>query len=588
MTANISDLAPEILDLITRFIPSGQSSNYEYPDGVIEHHYLKPLRTVRHRDLANLRLTCRAFDRAVQPVLFSEISVDCMYARTSIVRSQLSSLAGAQEGPWTRHTKKLNIITLDPYFDRRPIRGSRERWRYEEKDLTAAQQELGKEMKEIVASTLLKALKSLPLIHTLNWFVHGSDPMNELAAHLGRLQTLKNLSLVFWNADILALDYPLDAFSNLTHLQVGFYLEADAGPESYGRPTYRSTAIDTAQLSHRWSRLLESSPELVSLRIDSDQDYTDHPSWRTGHPVPVKTLTSSPACRHLTHLVMGNINPPDPLVIYRQLCANLTSLISVELMHCEESNAIAFWSAVFDSKLFLSSIKIDLVTPELESYLLRPDVPLESFSFDGRYFQIVDFREVLFTKVLEIHAKTLRVLDIPATLHPWYEVEIDDDVDSVGYAQDTPAMRWSKTSIPLCTELRSLGLNIDLRSTVAGERMDPGRLIAQHGPTESRSLAAQKIAKFLRALSCLPNLRVVNVHSSWDLNTSNAIHEMLRHARISKADNGLRCDVEFEEAVYHPTPPPPDAPDGSPWRYVNIAEGFEIEDLHLCSSLGRV
>ena len=141
--------------------------DFQYPMSTFKQ-YMKPLATVRHRDLAQLRLSCKAFDRAVQPVLFSEISIDCEYTRTSIVRAQLSSLAEDTDGPWRLYTKKLNIITLDPTFNRErigdPTTDSLHHW---EQDISGWKSENVKEMKAIIAQFLPTALKSLPNVHTL-------------------------------------------------------------------------------------------------------------------------------------------------------------------------------------------------------------------------------------------------------------------------------------------------------------------------------------------------------------------------------------------------------------------------------------
>ena len=83
--------------------------------------------TDRYRRIAPLRTICRAFDDAVQPILFSEVLIDCLHTRLDIVQSQFESLSSG-EGPWGRCARSLKIVNLDPCYDRRPSGGGVQYW----------------------------------------------------------------------------------------------------------------------------------------------------------------------------------------------------------------------------------------------------------------------------------------------------------------------------------------------------------------------------------------------------------------------------------------------------------------------------
>lgn len=117
-----------------------------------------PLRETsdRYRRLAPLRTICSAFDDAIQPVLFSEVVIDCLYTRLDIVRSQFESLSMGT-GPWRRFTKSLKVVNLNPCYDRRPSGGGVQYW----KDyLGQEQRDSAYDMEELVQTSLLPAIRN--------------------------------------------------------------------------------------------------------------------------------------------------------------------------------------------------------------------------------------------------------------------------------------------------------------------------------------------------------------------------------------------------------------------------------------------
>lgn len=248
---------------------------------------------------------------------------------------------------------------------------------------------------------------------------------------------------MFWGA----VDFPLDAFSDIDNLQVIFHVEVDECGETH----------NTKELSDRWGRLLERSQSLKSLKIDSDQYYFSRPRWTHGHPFPHDSLAIRPY-EGLTHLVWGFIQCSDE-ALFRGMFANLSALTSVVVKDCTDDATKAFWSALSTSPIRLSSIDVEVIPLALKHYLLRTDVPLQSFRLCHRWDPLEDISDIIFTSLLEIHSATIQALDVSTILHTQYYVNNGPTFKKVGQK----ANHWDDTRILECAQLRSLALVFDLR-----------------------------------------------------------------------------------------------------------------------------
>lgn len=180
-TAKITDLPFELLENIIDFIPYTEKT--PLPNGTVNLDFADEVgcqfkgKTNRHRILAPLRQTCHAFDEVVQPILFSEITLDCLHSRLEIVRLQISSLANEKDGPWRKWTKTLKILNLDPCYDGRPSDGG---WQYWIGYLNAEQRKSVEDVREIVSEDLVPSLQtSLPELESVIWFARSGDPIHE-------------------------------------------------------------------------------------------------------------------------------------------------------------------------------------------------------------------------------------------------------------------------------------------------------------------------------------------------------------------------------------------------------------------------
>ena len=138
-------------------MPTPHSSAASSPSGGREWGY--PLRedSDQLHKLAPLRRTCRAFDAAIQPILFSEVTIDCLYTRLDIIDHQSSCFEDNVNGPWNHCTRKLRIVNLDPCYDTKPSGGGVQYW---EEYFSQEQREQAGQMKTMIQERLLPSLRN--------------------------------------------------------------------------------------------------------------------------------------------------------------------------------------------------------------------------------------------------------------------------------------------------------------------------------------------------------------------------------------------------------------------------------------------
>ncbi|KAF6746805.1 hypothetical protein DFP72DRAFT_922321 [Ephemerocybe angulata] len=497
--AKITDLPFELLENIIDLIPYTEKT--PFPNGTVISYFTEEVecqfkgKTNRHRILAPLRQTCHAFDEVVQPILFSEITFDCLHTRLEIVRLQISSLANEKDGPWSKWTK---------------TGGGMQYW---VEYLNAKQRGSVEDMREMVSKGLIPSLQtSLPELESVIWIVRSGDPIHELVSHFSKVKKLSSLKLIFWN-DSVVPDFPLDAFSNLKELSLTLYLDDDRRIRALREPWFS----EAKQLMKKLHCVVDSSPGMTFLGIAKRHEDAYWDNFTTVFPAEFLLTPASRSLRHFAlhhfHLKVNEDKSP-PYDFYRRLVSNLPSLTSVVLMKCEGYGGDAFWSAIFQSKTLLSSIKVDRPTPALMEYLQRPDVPLESLTlflsrfstYDCSLEKVRDMAFQTYSSVLKIHASTLKHLDIPASyqalwwlevsaekeLNPFTSLDIDDrdTRDSCVYLEQTDLFH--------CGELRTLGVALDTRRTTS----DVSSAVSMNG----------KVTGFLEHVSSLNKLETVTIY----------------------------------------------------------------------------
>lgn len=457
--------------------------------------------TDRYRRIAPLRAVCRAFDDAVQPILFSEVVIDCLHTRLDVVQSQFESLSSGR-GPWRRYARSLKIVNLDPCYDRRPSGGGVQYWTEyfseEQRDNAYKMEELiqarlipsiqtGFPNLEAVRSERIYALRHTKLTEADSWFVRRSDPVQELIGYLAAVKTLKSLTLVLWN-DRVIRDFPLDSFSNLCHISLFFFNDDNA--KRMDDVWYR----DARRLFQRLHLLVESSPELAALKIG--KVYRERQRSEEDLKIPLFPLDFllTPAAQQLCHLSLRRFDlvradeDTIPGDYYTRLTQNLTSLTSLDLTECNYYTCPALWNAICDSNVLLSSIKVDYFTAGLVKYLHRPDVPLRVLTLvlhrfslyeDIHWDQAGDLAVQCFTTILETHKDTLQTLDfqvMPQYLW-WLEVEKPANgearSDQQRPSQIARRIYLEDTSLLRCKELRKISVTLDLRDVEGPTEVTP-------------------------------------------------------------------------------------------------------------------
>ncbi|KAF6761031.1 hypothetical protein DFP72DRAFT_879886 [Ephemerocybe angulata] len=580
-TAKITDLPFELLENIIDLIP--YIDKPPLPNGTVNLDFADELgcqfkgKTNRRRILAPLRQTCHAFDEVVQPILFSEITFDCLHTRLEIVRLQISSLANEKDGPWRKWTKTLKILNLDPCYDGRPIGGLQ----YWIGNLNAEQRKSVKDVREIVSKDLVPSLQtSLPELESVIWFTRSGDPIRELASHFSKVKKLSSLKLIFWN-DSVVRDFPLDAFSDLRELSLTLYLDG------ISRTLHKRWLLEAKPLMKKLHRVVESSPRMTFLSVAKR-----HPDalWENSSTVFPDDFLLTPTSRSLRHLALHhthlkvNEDESPPYDFYRRLVSNLPSLTSVVLMKCEGYGGDAFWSAIFQSNTLLSSIKVDRPTPALMEYLQRPDVPLESLTlflsrfstYDCSLEKVRDMAFQTYSSVLKIHASTLKHLDIPASyqvlwwlevseeknLNPFPSLDIEDRLPRDG------CVYLEQSDLFHCGELRALGVVLDARRTTSDV---------------SSAVSMNDKVQFLQHVSSLEKLETVTIYCPYPYKSDGPSYYQIQ-GDIASAIEGFRIagsdrarfafEVLFMESRYQMVAFDVEGDGGNmgdrAWRFVDI------------------
>ncbi|KAJ2930130.1 hypothetical protein H1R20_g6934, partial [Candolleomyces eurysporus] len=599
--AKITDLAFELLHQIMLLVPHREPTAYSLTaSSSLGREWGHPLRedSDQLHKLACLRRTCRAFDAAIQPILFSELTLDCFYTRLDIVDHQLSCFKDNVNGPWNHCTRKLRIVNLDPCYDRNPSFGGMSYW---EEYLNQEQRDQAGEMKTMIRERLLPSLRDgLPNIESLRWFVRVGDPVEQLVAHFSQLPSLTSLELVFWS-DRVFPDFPLDAFSNLTKVDLFFsHDEQEVWMD-------HAWADNARALFRRLDKVIEASPSLTSLKLRKRDRYDITQFVRPSFPVE---LLLSPSSRNLRHLTLQRLDPVD---CYPKLLHNLTSLTSVDLTKCDYETESVFWHAMLKSNIHLTSIRLDYVNANLITYISQPKVPLESLTLlletyhhrdDPDWEENRSLAHKTYTTVLEVHSGTLKHLDIQATGPTFWWLEclsppppptpptpgaasashsapLEPDPDERFEPNDAP-MLLEETSLFQCRQLRSLGLVIDLQRALAARR--PGLV---PGAIEERVTAFLK-----QMVARMPLLDTVTIYAP-DGVFSDSVPAIIREAIqdfsvIEKDRIDAQFDVIFEESRYElrrdmsndiKCPDCEEANSNLQWRFVDInAESDEEEE----------
>ncbi|TEB38043.1 hypothetical protein FA13DRAFT_718811 [Coprinellus micaceus] len=476
--AVITDLALEVLQEIVSLLPHTRPTQDPPPTSFNSTEVGYPLKEItdRYRKIAPLRTVCRAFDDAVQPILFSEVVIDCLHTRLDIVQSQFESLSSGS-GPWRRYAGSLKILNLDPCYDRRPSSGGIQYWM---EYFSEEQRNNAYKMEELIKTRLIPSIQTgFPNLEAVSWFVRRSDPIQELTSYLATVKTLRSLTLVFWS-DRVIRDFPLDSFSNLCRISLFFF--NDNNMKRMDDIWYR----DARRLLQRLHLLVESSPEMAALKIG--KMYRERQRSEEDLEIPLFPLDFllTPAAKQLCHLSLRRFDLVQagedtmPGDYYTHLTKNLTSLTSLDLTECDYYTCPALWNAICDSNILLSSIKVDYFTAGLVKYLHRPDLPLRSLTLvlhrfslyeDIHWDEAGDLAVLCFTTVLEAHKDTLQTLDFQVMPQYLWWLEVEKPAN--GEAQSDPQrpsqiarrIYLEDTSLLRCKELRKLSVTLDLRKS---------------------------------------------------------------------------------------------------------------------------
>ncbi|KAJ3530291.1 hypothetical protein NMY22_g8633 [Coprinellus aureogranulatus] len=571
----ISDLALEILQEIISLIPHTCPTQDPPPTSFSSTEVGYPLKesSDRYRKLAPLRTTCHAFDDAIQPVLFSEVVIDCLHTRIGIIRSQFASLASGR-GPWKRYTKSLKIVNLDPCYDRRPSGGGVQYW---VDYLSPEQRDAVYEMQELVSTSFLPSIRNaFPELEALSWFVRVGGPVQDLVDHFSRVTTLKSLTLVFWNDSVIQ-DFPLNSFSSFSEVSLFFFHEGDSTPID---ETWYS---NVRQLTGRLQQIIESSPDLASLRLARKHRQRRGPQAMDRSLFPSDFLLT-PSARQLRELSLRRFDLVDideddlpNLQYYNHLAQNLVSLTTLDLTQCGYCTCPAIWNALAHSNVLLSHIKVDYITLGLIAYLHRPEVPLESLTLllhnfslydDLDWGQAGDIARQTYTSILDRHQSTLKMLDYSVMAQElwWLEVErLHEPADS---RRRKPRVCMDDTSLWQCKELRTLRVTLDMRDATSGD-----------GLKLDVEAAKRKVHKLIKTAASLPKLEELTIYYPESRGYSYAyfperpqVHTAIKEMVIPESESkNFGFDVVFQEASQDAQP--------REWRFVDInAEEDAVEE----------
>ncbi|KAJ2922802.1 hypothetical protein H1R20_g14311, partial [Candolleomyces eurysporus] len=564
--AKITDLAFELLHQIMLLVPHREPTAYSLTaSSSLGREWGYPLRedSDQLHKLACLRRTCRAFDAAIQPILFSELTLDCLYTRLDIVDHQLSCFEDNVNGPWNHCTRKLRIVNLDPCYDKKPSGGGVQYW---EEYLNQEQRDQAGEMKTMIQERLLPSLRDgLPNLESLRWFVRIGDPVEQLVAHFSQLPSLASLELVFWNDKVFP-DFPLDAFSNLTRIDLFFFHdEEDVRIDDVWVGNARA-------LFQRLDKVVKASPSLTSLKLARRYRYDASQDGRVLFP---GDFLLSPSSRNLRHLTLHRFDLANS---YPKLLHNLTSLTSVDLTECRYETESIFWHALLKSDILLTSIRLDYVNANLITYISQPKVPLESLTLLLERFQLCDdldweenknLAHKTYTTVLEVHSGTLKHLDIQATGQTFWWLEclnplsptlpapraasashsapLGLDSDERFEPNDAPVL-LEESSLFQCQRLRSLGLVIDFQRALTAQKLGlvPGAI-------------KERVIAFLKQMVvCMPLLETVTIyapdrlaHQGLSHSVRASIHEAIQDFSVTEKDHiHVQFNVIFEDSRY--------------------------------------
>ncbi|RXW23687.1 hypothetical protein EST38_g2150 [Candolleomyces aberdarensis] len=542
--AKITDLAFELLHQIMLLVPHREPTAYSSTAfSSLGREWGYPLRedSDQLHKLARLRRTCRAFDAAIQPILFSEVTIDCLYTRLDIVDHQISCFEDNVNGPWNHCTRKLRIVNLDPCYDKKPIGGGVQYW---EEYFNQEQRDQVGEMKTMIQERLLPSLRrGLPKLESLRWFVRIGDPVEQLVAHFSRLPYLTSLELVFWSDKVFP-DFPLDAFSNLTKVDLFFSDDEQEVRMDHG------WAGNARALFKRLDKVVEASPSLTSLKLRKRYRYDVTQFVRPSFPVE---LLLPPSSRNLRHLTLRRLDLVD---FYPKLLHNLTSLTSVDLMECGYETESVFWRALLKSDILLTSIRLDYVNVNLITYISQPKVPLESLTLlletfhhrdDPDWEENKNLAHKTYTTVLEVHSGTLKHLDIQAT---------------------GPAFWWLECLNPLPPTPPTPGAATASHSAPPGpdpdERFEPDdapmlleetSLFQSHRPSFVPEAIEERMTALLKQMVArMPFLHTVTIYASdggFSDSVPAIIHEAIQDFSVAEKDRtNAQFDVIFEESRY--------------------------------------
>ncbi|RXW23673.1 hypothetical protein EST38_g2151 [Candolleomyces aberdarensis] len=564
--AKITDLAFELLHQIMLLVPHREPTAYSLtPLSSLGREWGYPLQedSDQLHKLARLRSTCRAFDAAIQPILFSELTLDCLYTRLDIVDHQISCFEDNVNGPWNHCTRKLRIVNLDPCYDKKPSGGGVQYW---EEYLNQEQRDQAGEMKTMIQERLLPSLHDgLPNLESLRWFVRVGDPVEQLVAHFSQLPSLTSLELVFWSDKVFPY-FPLDAFSNLTRIDLFFFHdEEDVRIDDVW-------VVNARELFRRLDKVVKASPSLTSLKLARRSRYDASQDGRVLFP---GEFLLSPSSRNLRHLTLHRFDLTNS---YPKVLHNLTSLTSVDLTECSYETETVFWHALLKSDVLLTSIRLDYVDDNLIAYISQPKVPLESLTLLLERFQLcgdLDWEEnknlarKMYTTVLEVHSGTLKHLDIetPGQKFWWLEclkplaptprtpgaapasdsAPPGPDPDERFEPNDAPVL-LEETSLFQCQRLRSLGLVIDFQRALMAHKLGlvPGAI-------------EERVTAFLKHMVArMPLLDTVTIyapdrlgHRAMSRSIRASIHEAIQDFSVTEKDRiNVQFDVIFEESRY--------------------------------------
>ncbi|KAJ2918307.1 hypothetical protein MD484_g2115, partial [Candolleomyces efflorescens] len=604
--AKITDLAFELLHQIMLLVPHRMSRSYPSTttSRLIGKDWGYPLREESNqlRTLAPLRTTCRAFDAAIQPILFSELTLDCLYTRLDIVEHQLSCFAEDNvSGPWNHYTRKLRIVNLDPCYDKTPSGGGVQYW---EEYLSREQREQVGEMKMLIEERLLLGLRrGLPKLESLRWFVRTTDPVEQLVAHFSQLPCLESIELVFWNDKVFP-GFPLDAFTNLTKLELFFFHDQE-------EVRLDNAWVDNARvLFQRLQKAIEASPALEQLALGKRFRYETYtyPELKNWPMFPNDLLLGSGNLRKLAlrrfDLAEGFSTIPTTTKFYSTLFTHLPSLTSVDFTGSGYDTQQAIWRALLHSDVvLLTSIRVDYVNDSLIAYISQPKIPLESLTLILERLSLDDdldwegnanLARRVYRTVLEVHSGRLRCLDVQASGQTLWGVETASPGEGAGEGsvehfepRDAPVL-LEETFLFKCQQLRSLGLVIDFQRALTATKMSliPGAI-------------EKRVTQFLRQMVAhMPQLDTVTIYpperysyGSFSDEAREKTREAIQAFTVTEKDRAnAHFDVIFEESRYElRRDETSDGIDwagdkveetsiGSRWRFVDIDAEWDEEE----------